>query len=109
MKLAYNFQLVEVLLLPLLDDTSGKPAKSPVVDEVAFQEPSHVNNLSPEGKLVDGKEVPPAENGIWRFCVCKKMLSLTIASEICLILHTVNLEMNVVNHVRGCWHSKFTT
>ena len=70
--------------LPLLDDTSCKPAKSPIVDEVAFQEPSpHVNNSSPEGKLVDGKEVPLAENGIWWFRVCMKMLSLTVVSQNC--------------------------
>ena len=56
--------------LPLLDDTLCTPAKSPEVDEVAFQESSPANHSSPEGKLIDGKEVPLAENGIWLCCVC---------------------------------------
>ena len=53
-----------LLSLALLDETSHAPSKSPVVDEVAFQEPSPANHSSPESKLVDGNEVLPAENGI---------------------------------------------
>ena len=58
-----------LLSLALLDDTSCAPSKSPVVDEVPFQEPSPcVNHPSPESKVTDGNEVPPAENGMGWFC-----------------------------------------